>query len=247
MENAAKHFDVDQHREFPAFRQSPQTPQVTRGCFLLPAKGRDLWENPSPAPGTWHAWKYIWREGRISIWKKELTSEEAGRLQHDTNMKSTFMNMDWVGEPRNTYFHICKCRFILHAGQMLKGLQAAAACLGCSWAAAPSSGPMDGDISAGFLLKSIACHKSHCGDRNEGSSIHCLQHHLFFLFPSVKLCFLTHSHSLGDSRPSAQQIVGYIIHWGWGSLSVEGFSHVLHSFFKKIQAWSSKLNLLPWC
>lgn len=123
MENAAKHFDVDQHREFPAFRQSPQTPQVTRGCFLLPAKGRDLWENPSPAPGTWHAWKYIWREGRISIWKKELTSEEAGRLQHDTNMKSTFMNMDWVGEPRNTYFHICKCRFILHAGQMLKGLQ----------------------------------------------------------------------------------------------------------------------------
>lgn len=101
MENEANHFDVDQHQEFPAFRQSLQTPLVTRECFLLPAKGRDLWENPAMAPGTWHAWKYIWREGRISIWKKELTWEEIG----DCSMTLTWKAHSWICLGRRAQKH----------------------------------------------------------------------------------------------------------------------------------------------
>lgn len=225
--------------------QSPQTPQVTRECFLRPAKGRDLLENPAPAPGTWHAWKYIWREGRISIWKKELTWEEIGRLLHDTNMKSTFMNMGWVGESRNTQMQIphlqmqiyfaCRTNAKGTPGPSSRNLQQHA------WDAPgllhQTQTLWNGDTPAGLILKDAAYHKSHYWDRNEGSSTHCLQHHLFLLFPCVKLCSLTHSHS--EETPDSLR--------SKGALSVEGFSHVLLSFFKKIQAWSSKLNLLPWC
>lgn len=73
--------------------------------------------------------------GEFPYERRNWLEKKTGRLQHDTNMKSTFMNMDWVGEPRNTHFHICKCRFILHAGQMLKGLQVlpAQTCSSIAW------------------------------------------------------------------------------------------------------------------